>query len=140
MDEVRAIFDVNQARNVKAWLPKVNIINADLQTELRYTGGRSIESLTATYFSKFQSEDEVISRLIVLKNKGTALNDVEKSKESKEVRGFLRDFEKLFISKDDGILYRTAAERTQFYQKNWCHYFYRITREHGPSCQRKLCS
>ena len=140
MDEVRAIFDVNQARNVKAWLPKVNIINADLQTELRYTGGRPIESLTATYFSKFQSEDEVISRLIVLKNKGTALNDVEESKESKEVRGFLRDFEKLFISKDDGILYRTAAERTQFYQKNWCHYFYRITREHGPPCQRKLCS
>ena len=35
------------------------------------------------------------------------------SKESKENRGFLRDFEKWFIRKDDGILYRFTAERTQ---------------------------
>ena len=82
----------------------MNIINADLETELLYTGRRSRESLTATDFSKFQTEDEIISRLIVLKNKGTTLNDVEKSKESKEVRGFIRDFEKLFNSKDEGIL------------------------------------
>ena len=101
----------------------MNIINADLETELLYTGRRSRESLTATDFSKFQTEDEIISRLIVLKNKGTTLNDVEKSKESKEVRGFIRDFEKLFISKHEGILYRTTAEKTQFYRKNWCHYF-----------------
>ena len=42
VDEVRAIFDgaVNQAQNGEAWLPKVNIINADFQTELLYTGGR----------------------------------------------------------------------------------------------------
>ena len=40
-DEVRAIFDgaVNQSQNSEAWLPKVNIINADLETELLYTGG-----------------------------------------------------------------------------------------------------
>ena len=115
VDEVKAIFDgaVNQAQNGEAWLPKVNIINADLETELLYTGGRSRESLTTTDFSKFQNEDEVISRLIDLKNKGTTLNDAEKSKESKEVRSLLRDFEKLFISKDDGVLYRTTAERTQ---------------------------
>ena len=104
---------MNQAQNGEAWLPKVNIINADLETELLYTGGRSRESLTTTEFSKFQSEDEVISRLTDLKNKDTTLNDAEKSKESKEVRSFLRDFEKLFISKDDGILYRTTEERTQ---------------------------
>ena len=83
---------MNQAQNGEAWLLKVNIINADLETELPYTGGRSRESLTTTGFSKFQSEDEVISRLIDLKNKGTTLNDAEKSKESKEVRSFLRDF------------------------------------------------
>ena len=106
VDEAKAIFDgaVNQAQNSEAWLPKVNLINADLETELLYTGGKSRKSLTATDFSKFQGEDEVISRLIDLKNKGMALNDAEKSKESKEVRGFLTDFEKLFISKDDGIL------------------------------------
>ena len=74
----------------------MNIINVDLATEPLFTGGRSTESLTKTDFSKFQSEDEVISRLIVLKNKGTTLNDVEKSKESKEVRGFLRDFETVY--------------------------------------------
>ena len=115
VDEVRAIFDgvVNQAPNGETWLPKVNTINADLETELLSAEARSRESLTATDFNKFQSEDEVISRLIVLKNKGMTLNDIEKSKGSKEVRGFLRDFEKLFISKDDGILYRTTAERTQ---------------------------
>ena len=115
VDEVRAIFDgvVNQAPNGETWLPKVNTINADLETELLSAEARSRESLTATDFNKFQSEDEVISRLIVLKNKGMTLNDIEKSKRSKEVRGFLRDFEKLFISKDDGILYRTTAERTQ---------------------------
>ena len=115
VDEVRAIFDgvVNQAPNGETWLPKVNTIKADLETELLSAEARSRESLTATDFNKFQSEDEVISRLIVLKNKGMTLNDIEKSKRSKEVRGFLRDFEKLFISKDDGILYRTTAERTQ---------------------------
>ena len=115
VDEVRAIFDgvVNQAPNGETWLPKVNTINADLETELLSAEARSRESLTATDFNKFQSEDEVISRLIVLKNKGMTLNDIEKSKGSKEVRGFLRDFEKLFISKDDSILYRTTAERTQ---------------------------
>ena len=115
VDEVRAIFDgvVNQAPNGETWLPKVNTINADLETELLSAEARSRESLTATDFNKFQSEDEVISRLIVLKNKGMTLNDIEKSKRSKEVRGFLRDFEKLFISKDDSILYRTTAERTQ---------------------------
>ena len=115
VDEVRAIFDgaVNQTQNGETWLPRVNVINADLETELVYTGGRSRESLTRTDFSKFQSEDEVISRLNVLKNKGMKLNDVQKSKESKEVRDFVRDFQKLFISKDDGILYRTTAERTQ---------------------------
>ena len=115
VDEVRAIFDgvVNQAPNGETWLPKVNTINADLETELLSAEARSRESLTATDFNKFRSEEEVISRLIVLKNKGMTLNDIEKSKGSKEVRGFLRDFEKLFISKDDGILYRTTAERTQ---------------------------
>ena len=48
VDEVKAIFDgaVNQAQNGEAWLPKVNIINTDLETELLYTGGRSRESLT----------------------------------------------------------------------------------------------
>ena len=40
VDEVRAINGaVNQAQNGEAWLPKVNI-NADLETELLYTGGR----------------------------------------------------------------------------------------------------
>ena len=104
---------MNQAPNGETWLPKVNTINADLETELLSAEARSRESLTATDFNKFQSEDEVISRLIVLKNKGMTLNDIEKSKRSKEVRGFLRDFEKLFVSKDDSILYRTTAERTQ---------------------------
>ena len=90
----------------------MNIINVDLATEPLFTGGRSTESLTKTDFSKFQSEDEVISRLIVLKNQVTTLNEAEKSKESKEGMGFLRDFEKLFISKDDAILYKTIEERT----------------------------
>ena len=96
--EVRSIFHgaVNQAQTGEAQLPKVNITNADSETEILYTGGRSRESLTTSDFSKFQSEDEVISRLIVLKNKVTTLNDVEKSKESKEVRGFLRDFETVY--------------------------------------------
>ena len=38
----KAITDgaVNQAQNTEAWLPKMNIINADLETELLYAGGR----------------------------------------------------------------------------------------------------
>ena len=42
VDEVKAIFEgaVNQAHNDEAWLPKVNIINADFETELLYTGRR----------------------------------------------------------------------------------------------------
>ena len=52
---------MNQAQNRETWLPKMNIINADLETELLYKGGRSTESLKATDFGKFQSEDEVIS-------------------------------------------------------------------------------
>ena len=122
-DEVKAISDgaVNQAQNGEIWLPKMNIINADLETELLYTGERSRKSLTRTDFSKFQSKDEVISRLIDLKNKGTTLNDSEISKETKEIRGFLRDFEKLFISKDDDILYRTIAKRTQLVPKKLVH-------------------
>ena len=115
VDEVKAIFDgtVNQAQNGEAWLPKVNIINVDLETELLYTGGRSRESLITTNLTKFQSEDKVISRLIDLKNKGTTLNDAEKNKEFREVRGLLRCFEKLFISNARGILYRTTSEKTQ---------------------------
>ena len=104
---------MNQAQNGEAWLPKVNIINVDLETELLYTGGRSRESLITTNFTKFQSEDKVVSRLIDLKNKGTALNDAEKNKEFREVRGLLRCFEKLFISNAGGILYRTTSEKTQ---------------------------
>ena len=71
VDEIKAIFDgaVNQAQNGEAWLPKVNITSADLEAELLYTGGRSREFLTATDFNKFQSKDEVISRLIDLENK-----------------------------------------------------------------------
>ena len=55
VDKVEAIFDgvVNQAQNGEAWLPKVNIINANLETELLHMGGRSRESLTTTDFSKF---------------------------------------------------------------------------------------
>ena len=35
VDEVKAIFDgaVNQAQNGEAWLPKVNIINEDLEAD-----------------------------------------------------------------------------------------------------------
>ena len=66
---------------------------------------------TTTDFNKFQNENEVISRLIVLKNKGRTLNDAEKSKETKEVRGFLRNFVKLFVSKDDGLLDRPTSGR-----------------------------
>lgn len=42
-DEFKTIFNgaVNQTENGETWLPKVNIINADLETELLYTGGRS---------------------------------------------------------------------------------------------------
>lgn len=89
VEEVRAIFDgaVNQTQNGEVWLPKVNIINVDLETELLYTGRISRKSLTTFDFGYYQSEDDVISRLIDLKNKGTALNDAEKSKEFKEVRG-----------------------------------------------------
>ena len=106
---------MNHAQNGEVWLLKVNIINPKLETELLYTGGRSRESLTTTDFSNFQSKDEVIFRLVDLENKGTTLNDAEKSKESREVRGFLRSLEKLLISKDDGILYRTTAERAQLF-------------------------
>ena len=111
--EVKAISDdaVNQAQNGEARLPKVNIIKADLETELLYTR-RSRESLTTTDFSKFQSKGDVMSRLIYLKNNVTTINNAEKNKESKEVRGFLRDFEKLFISNDDEILQRIITERT----------------------------
>ena len=117
VDEFKAIFDgaMNQAQNGEVWLLKVNIINPKSETELLYTGGRSRESLTRTDFSNFQSKDEVIFRLVDLENKGTTLNDAEKSKESREVRGFLRSLEKLLISKDDGILYRTTAGRAQLF-------------------------
>ena len=39
VDEVKAIFDgaVNQAHNDKAWLPKVNMINANLEIQLLYS-------------------------------------------------------------------------------------------------------
>ena len=106
VDEFKAIFDggMNQAQNGEGWLPKVNIINLESETELLYTGGRSKELLATTDFSKFQGKDEVISRLVDLKDKGTTLNDAEKSRQSREVRGFLRYFKKVFISKDDGIL------------------------------------
>ena len=75
VDEIKATFDgaVNQAQNGEAWPPKVNIISADLEAEPLYTGGRSREFLTATDCNKFQSKDEVISRLIDLKNKGRHL-------------------------------------------------------------------
>ena len=45
VNEVIAIFNgaVNPAQNGEAWLPKVNKINADLQTELLYKGGTSRE-------------------------------------------------------------------------------------------------
>ena len=128
--EVRSIFHgaVNQAQTGEAQLPKVNITNADSETEILYTGGRSRESLTTSDFSKFQSEDEVISRLIVLKNKGTTLNDVEKSKESKEET--LRNYLSVKM-----ILYYTELqqkEHSQFYRKKiGAISFYRITREYG---------
>ena len=59
-------------------------------------------------------------------------------REPKEVRGFLKDFEKLFTSKDDGILSRITKERIQLVlPKNiGAISFYRITREHGSSWQR----
>ena len=55
VDEIKAIFNgaVNQKQNGEAWLRKVNMINADLEIELLYTGGRSRESLTTTDFNKF---------------------------------------------------------------------------------------
>ena len=62
-----------------------------------WTGGRSRESsLKTADFSKFQTEDDLISRLTDLKNKCTT-----------------GDIEKLFISKYDVILYRITTERTQ---------------------------
>ena len=62
----KAIFDgaVNQAQNTEAWLPKMNIINTDLEPGLLYTGGWFWESLTTTDFSNFQSKDEVISWMV----------------------------------------------------------------------------
>ena len=113
-DKVRAIFDgiVNHAQNREALVPKVNKINTDLETELLYTGGRSRKSLTTIDFSKLQSEDGVICILIDLQNKAVTLNGAEMSTKSKDASGFLRGFKKLFISKDNGILYRSTAERT----------------------------
>ena len=48
VDGVKAILNcaVNQAQNREAWLPKINIINANVKAELLYTGGRSTELLT----------------------------------------------------------------------------------------------
>ena len=56
VDGVKAIFDgtVDQAQNGEAWLPKVCIINANLETELLHTGGRSKESLTTTILASFR--------------------------------------------------------------------------------------
>ena len=67
VDDVKAIFDsaVNQAENGEAWLPDINIINTDLETELLYLGGGSRKSFQ-TYFSKFQNENDAIFRLIEL--------------------------------------------------------------------------
>ena len=95
VDEVKTIFDgaVNQTQSGKAWLPKVSIINTDLEIELLYIGGRSNESLTTTDFSKFQSEDDVIVMVTNLSNKITTFTGAAKSKKSKEVRDFLRVFE-----------------------------------------------
>ena len=90
----------------------MNKINTDLETELLYTGGRSRKSLTTIDFSKLQSEDGVICILIDLQNKAVTLNGAEMSTKSKDASGFLRGFKKLFISKDNGILYRSTAERT----------------------------
>ena len=103
---------MNHAQNREALVPKVNKINTDLETELLYTGGRSRKSLTTIDFSKLQSEDGVICILIDLQNKAVTLNGAEMSTKSKDASGFLRGFKKLFISKDNGILYRSTAERT----------------------------
>ena len=133
VDEVKAIFNgaVNQKQNGEAWLRKVNMINADLEIELLYTGGRSRESLTTTDFNKFQSEDEAISRLTDLKNNGTNLNGAEKSKESKEVGGFLGDFEKFLSVKMMAYYTELQQKGHSSNQKIGAFSFYRITREHG---------
>ena len=112
LDQVKAIFDGALNQDGERWLPKVIVISTDLESELLYTGGRSKESLTATDFSKFQSENDVISMVTDLKNKSTTLNGAAKTKKSKEVWSFLRVFEKLLISKYDNILYRITTERT----------------------------
>ena len=90
VDEAKATFDsaVNQTQNGEVWLTKVNIINVDLETELPYTGIRSRESQATAAFSKFQSEDDVTSRLVELKSKGTTLNDAERRTQRSE--GFLK--------------------------------------------------
>ena len=86
VDEAKATFDstVNQTQNGEVWLTKVNIINVDLETELTYTGIRYRESQATVAFSKFQSEDDVTSRLVDLKNKGTILNDAERRTQRSE--------------------------------------------------------
>ena len=61
-DEFKTIFNgaVNQTENGETWLPKVNIINADLETGLLYDGRRCRILLTTTDSSKFQSEDDAV--------------------------------------------------------------------------------
>ena len=80
--------------------PSVENVVADTLSRLPIN---DVEDLQA--FSGLCSVDEVKAIFDGAVFEGTTLNDAEKSKESKEVRSFLRDFEKLFISKDDGILY-----------------------------------
>ena len=68
---VNSIFDgaVSQAQYGEAWLLTANIINTNLEPELLYTGRKPRKSLTATGFSKFQSNEDVIFRLFGLRAK-----------------------------------------------------------------------
>ena len=87
VDQVKAKLDdaVNHAHNYEAWLP--NIINADIETELLYAWRNSRESLTTTDFCRFQSEDDVIFRLVDLNKKGTIPTDTDMDTSAKTNSG-----------------------------------------------------
>ena len=106
VDEVRAIFygAMNQTQNGKTRLSRVNITNADLETELLCTGGRPRQSLTVTDFSKGRVKMMSFSHWFIWRTNVPHLT---------MKRSFLIDFEKLLINKDDGILYRVKTEKTQ---------------------------
>lgn len=111
--DITAVRDGLQAQNnsYTDWISAITC-NVDVLPELTTTCKTTVQPIPAEEILASQREDEVINRVITLRQQTEHLKYRDKIRESTAVKRLLREWQRLHLD-EDGILRRKTNSRTQ---------------------------